>query len=102
MPLLYRGVPLCTRRGRQALNGIVEPRGTSTNYESHVLGADAATDVTSWTRDRAVAEKFDDIILLIEEDDVRDRIVPHPLPGANRHEHEVLIRGRLTNVKSAK
>jgi len=81
------------------LRGIVEPRGTSQDYESHVLGANVATDATSWTRDLTVAQSFGDIVLEIEEDTVGDRIVPHPLPAVNPHEKEVLIRGRLTNVK---
>src|SRR5580692_10862979 len=102
MPPLYRGVPRSAERGKEALQGIVRPRGRSHDYESHVLGEDASTNVTSWTRLRAVAEAFGDIVLEIDEADVRDRIVPHPLPHANPHEQEVLIRGRLTRVKRAK
>jgi hypothetical protein len=100
-PLLYRGVPRNTARGRHALAGRVRPRGTSTDYVTHVQGGPVDTDVTSWTRDESVARKFGDVILVVDEDDVRPRVVnPHPLPSRYPQEQEVLIRGPLDNVRT--
>jgi hypothetical protein len=98
---LYRGVPRNTRRGQEALRGIVRPRGTFKDYVAHVLNQPAATDVTSWTRDRKQASRFGDIILEIDEAAVAGKIVPHPLPNRFPEEQEVLIRGVLTNVQQA-
>jgi hypothetical protein len=82
---------------------VVRPRGTSMNYERHVRAEHVLADVTSWTRSEAVARRFacgGGIILVLEEDDVIDRIVPHPFPFPYRyaHEQEVLIRGLLENI----
>jgi hypothetical protein len=100
--VLYRGVPSGTQRGRDALKGIVRPRGESQNYLKHVEGGDVAADVTSWTTDKNIAKRFGDIILEIEEKVVKHKIVPHPAPGLYAHEKEVLIRGVLRGVKIAK
>jgi len=98
MAKLYRGVPSNTERGRLAKQGIVCPRGDSRDYVRHIRGEDVETDVTSWTRNRDVAKRFGDIILTLDEDDVKDLIVPHPLPTRYPHEQEVLFRGPLENV----
>jgi hypothetical protein len=101
MPLfLYRGVPRNTARGRAALQGSVHPRGTSTDYLTHVQGGMASTDVTSWTYDEQVARRFGDLILVVDADDVRGQIVdPHPLPSRYPYEKEVLLKGVVRNVK---
>lgn len=99
---LYRGVPSSTPRGKQALHGIVQPRGTESGYGAylkHVKGEDVLSDVTSWTRDPDVARSFGDIILEVDEAAVKNRIVPHPAPYLYPHESEILIQGTLNNVK---
>lgn len=88
-----------TPRGRDALKGQAHSRGTSKDYIAHVLDQPVESDVTSWTNDEAQARRFGDIILTVDEDDVRDRIVPHPLPNRYPEEQEVLIRGSLYGLK---
>jgi hypothetical protein len=68
---------------------------------THVQGGSVDADVTSWTYDEKVARRFGDLILVVDEDDVRTRIVnPHPLPNRYPHEREVLIRGLIKNVQT--
>jgi hypothetical protein len=101
-PPLYRGVPRNTARGREALiRRTVLPRGTSTDYAGHVRGEPVQADVTSWTYDEQVARRFGDLILVIDEDDVRARVVtPHPLPNRYPQEREVLIRGPVKGFQT--
>ena len=97
-PPLYRGVPKNTQRGGEALLGIVQPRGVSTDYQAQVLGADCETDVTSCTTDPVVASRFGEIVLVIDADLVHGQIVDHPSPTRYPQEQEVLIRGRFEKV----
>lgn len=100
-PPLYRGVPKNSPRGIDArIRWYVRPRGTSTDYVGHVLGTvPLDADVISWTYDEKVARRFGEVVLKIDEDDVRARIVPHPLPNRYPHEREVLIRGEITGFQ---
>jgi hypothetical protein len=98
---VYRGVPSNTKRGRDAMRGVVRPRGSSKDYLKHVKGEDVAADVTSWTRDKTVARRFGDVVLELDDTAVKHRIVPHPAPSLRPDEQEILIRGVLRNVKRA-
>jgi hypothetical protein len=87
-----------TVKTENALRGIAIPRGTSTDYLGHIRGEDVQTDVTSWTLELTTACRFGDIILEIDFDTVRDRVVePHPLP-LKYQEREVLVKGPVHNA----
>ena len=62
----------------------------------HVLGEDVDARVTSWTTDRAAAQRFsgaDGTIIEVPTEKVSSQIVPRPQVGKYASESEVLLKG---------
>lgn len=101
MAVLYRGIPKTRHKAyTEALQGVVRPLGTSTDYEKHVRDEHVFTDVTSWTRDLAVARRFATRNgVVVEIDEAVVATMPHPLPNRYPYEQEVLVKGEVRGCR---
>ncbi|WP_280503310.1 sigma factor-like helix-turn-helix DNA-binding protein, partial [Nocardia farcinica] len=113
---LYRGVPRLLTDGSpnpayaQARAGRAVPRGTrSVSAEEHVLGAHEESDLTSWSRSRAMAEAFargDGIVLEwrtgAPPEGAGWEFVPFLDYDLMMQYEQVLIRGTLTGARAVR
>ena len=90
-----------------AQQGYAAPRGKKLDPASlrkHVLGESVNAGVTSWSKERYVAEAFageGGLVLEVEYASVANRVVPRPPIARFSYEEEVLLKGRI-DAKLAK